>query len=154
MILCSVPHTDLGLLPEARNAVWGGLMTAGAQARSTIGVIISGRCRDIAEHSALQFPVFARGTSTLGQSSFTCASEVNMPLLIGPQGESNAFPAVTVRSGDWIVADEDGVVCITYELESQVIELAAEGRRVDALCMADIKAGKSIQSTFETYRGR
>ena len=127
-------------------------MTAGAQARSAIGVIISGRCRDVAEHNVLQFPVFARGTSTLGQASFTRASEVNTPLLI--EGETNAFPAVTVRPGDWIVADEDGVVCVAHEFELQVIELATEGRRVDAFCMAAIKAGKSIQSTFEEYRRR
>jgi len=129
-------------------------MSEGAQARSAIGVIISGRCRDVAEHRTLQFPVFARGTSTLGQSSFTRASEVNMPLLIGPQGPTSAFPPVTVRPGDWIVADEDGVVCVAHELELQAIQLATEGRRIDTLCMEAIKAGKSIQSTFEAYRGR
>lgn len=40
-------------------------MTAGAQARGALGVVISGRCRDIAEQGALRFPVFSRGTSTL-----------------------------------------------------------------------------------------
>jgi len=133
-------------------------MTAGAQAHSATGVIISGRCRDLAEHRALQFPVFARGTSTLGQSSFTRASEVNITLLIGPQGEvdqgDSVLPAVIVKPNDWIVADEDGVVCVARELESQVIELATEGRRVDELCMADIKAGKTIRSAFEAHRGR
>jgi regulator of RNase E activity RraA len=148
-----IPHIHLGRL-EAKNAVWGGLMTAGAQARSAIGVIISGRCRDVAEHRALQFPVFARGTSTLGQFSFTRASQVNTTLLIKSQGEGDALPAVTVRPGDWIVADEDGVVCVAHDLESQVIELATEGRRTDELCMIDIKAGKGIQSAFEAHRGR
>jgi regulator of RNase E activity RraA len=148
-----VPHVHL-TLPEAKNAVWGGLMTVGAQARSAIGVIVSGRCRDLAELRALQFPVFARGTSTLGQSPFTRASEVNTTLLIGPQGEASALPAVTVEPGDWIVADEDGVVCVARELESQVIKLAIEGRRIDELCMLDIKAGRSIQSAFEAHRGR
>jgi regulator of RNase E activity RraA len=151
-LVCCVPHVDL--VPEAKNAVWGGLMTVGAQARSAIGVVVSGRCRDLAELRALQFPVFARGTSTLGQSSFTRASEVNTTLLIGPQGESSALPAVTVEPGDWIVADEDGVVCVAHDIESQVIKLATEGRRIDKLCMADIKAGKSIQSAFEAHRGR
>jgi len=129
-------------------------MTAGAQARSAIGVIISGRCRDLAEHRALQFPVFARGTSTLGQSSFTRASEVNVALLIKAQGDIGALHAVRVRPGDWIVADEDGVVCVSHELEAQVIDLATEGRRIDELCMADIKAGKGIQSAFQAHRGK
>jgi regulator of RNase E activity RraA len=129
-------------------------MTAGAQARFAIGVIISGLCRDLAEHRALQFPVFARGTSTLGQSSFTRTSEVNVDLLIQPQGDMGTLPPVTVKPGDWIVADQDGVVCVAHELEAQVIDLATEGRRIDALCMADIKAGKGIQSAFQAHRGK
>jgi regulator of RNase E activity RraA len=129
-------------------------MAAGAQARSAIGVVIFGRCRDLAEYRALGFPVFARGTSTLGQSSFTRASEVNTPLLITAQEDAGVFPAVIVRPGDWIVADEDGVVCVPHDLESQVTESAAEGRRIDELCMSDIKAGKGVQSAFEAHRGK
>jgi regulator of RNase E activity RraA len=40
-------------------------MTAGAQARGALGVIISGRCRDLGEHREAGFDVFARGSSTL-----------------------------------------------------------------------------------------
>jgi len=133
-------------------------MTAGAQARSAIGVIISGRCRDLAEHRELQFPVFARGRSTLGQSPFTRPSAVNVPLVIAPQGEQgqadDAFPPVKVEPGDWMVADEDGVVCVPRDLELQVVELAAKGRDVDSSCMEDIKAGKGIQAAFKNHRGK
>ena len=133
-------------------------MTAGAQARCAVGVVISGRCRDVAEHRSARFPVFARGTSTLGQSSFTRPSLVGEPLIIKPrmdveQGDE-AFPAVIVETGDWIVADEDGVVCVPRDVEQQVIELATEGKRVDALCLAHIKAGKGILTAFKTYRGK
>lgn len=57
----AVRDRALPLPPEAKNAVWGGLMTAGAKARGAIGVVISGRCRDLAEHRNAGFPVFARG---------------------------------------------------------------------------------------------
>lgn len=140
---------------EAKNAVWGGLMTAGAQAQGAIGVVISGRCRDIAEHRALKFPVFSRGHSTLGQSSFTQPAAVNIPLTISPQGPgAESFPAVTIEPRDWIVADEDGVVCVPRSLESQVIELATKGRQVDALCMDDIRAGRGVQNSFKLHRGK
>ncbi|TFK44338.1 ribonuclease E inhibitor RraA/Dimethylmenaquinone methyltransferase [Crucibulum laeve] len=140
--------------PEAKSAVWGGLMTAGAQARYATGVIISGRCRDLGEHRSLGFPVFARGHSTLGQSPFTRPSAVNVPLLIAPQGPGAEFPAVRVEPGDWMVADEDGVVCVPSALESKVVELATKGRQVDALCMEDIKAGKGVQASFKLHRGK
>lgn len=130
-------------------------MSAGAQARSAIGVIISGRCRDLAEQRSLGFPVFARGHSTLGQSPFTRPSAVNIPILISsPDAVSEVFPPVKVEPGDWMVGDEDGVVCVPRELESQVVELATRGRQVDDLCMEDIKAGKGIQASFKLHRGK
>jgi len=128
-------------------------MTAGAQAQGAIGVVISGRCRDIGEHRTLEFPVFSRGHSTLGQSSFTQLAAVNGTLTISPQGMgAETFPAVTIEPGDWILADEDGVVCVPRLLASQVIELATKGRQVDSLCMDDIKAGKGVQNSFMLHR--
>jgi len=133
-------------------------MTAGAQPRSAVGVIISGRCRDLAEHRTLNFPVFARGHSTLGQSPFTRPSTVNVPLLIAPQGEGSqgaeAFASVRVEPGDWMIGDEDGVVCVPKDLEDKVLQLAEKGRQVDELCMEDIKAGKGIQASFKAHRGK
>ncbi|KAK0241853.1 ribonuclease E inhibitor RraA/Dimethylmenaquinone methyltransferase [Armillaria nabsnona] len=137
--------------PKLKNAVWGGLMTAGAQARSAVGVIISGRCRDIGEHASLNFPVFSRGHSTLGQSPFTRPSATDVPVVI--QAEDD-FPSVTVHPGDWMVGDKDGVVCVPRDLESKVVELAAKGREVDAKCMTDIQAGKGVQASFKAYRGK
>ncbi|KAH9951546.1 ribonuclease E inhibitor RraA/Dimethylmenaquinone methyltransferase [Amylocystis lapponica] len=133
---------------QAKNAVWGGLMTAGAQARGALGVIISGRCRDLAEHRFAGFPVFSRGHSTLGQSPFTRPSALNVPLTI------NSFPAVRVEPGDWMIADEDGVVCVSPSLTEQVIELATKGREIDERCLEDIKAGTGIQAAFKKHRGK
>ncbi|KAH7108158.1 RraA-like protein [Auriculariales sp. MPI-PUGE-AT-0066] len=138
--------------PQAKNAVWGGLMTAGAQARGVLGVVISGRSRDLAEHLTAKFPVFARGNSTLGQGPFTRPAELNVPLTISPVGDA-ALETVTVHPGDWIVADCDGVVCVPANLVTQVCELAATGRQVDDRCMADIRAGKGITATFSLHRG-
>lgn len=134
-------------------------MTAGAQARGALGVIISGRCRDLAEHRSSNFPVFARGHSTLGQSPFTRPSAVNIPLTIKPVGitegtDGGTFPVVQVNPGDWMVADEDGVVCVPVDLVSQVLELAAKGREVDEKCMVDIRAGLGVQASFKKHRGK
>ncbi|KAF9227354.1 RraA-like protein [Gyrodon lividus] len=140
-----------------KNAVWGGLMTAGAQAREAVGVVISGRCRDLAEHRAAGFPVFARGHSTLGQSPFVRPSAINVPLVIQPQGTAagpDAFPAIRVEPGDWIVADEDGVVCVPKDMADKVAELAATGRDNDARALEDIKAGKGVQASLKKHRGK
>ncbi|KAJ7218102.1 ribonuclease E inhibitor RraA/Dimethylmenaquinone methyltransferase [Mycena pura] len=141
---------------QAQNAVWGGLMSAGAIARAAVGVVISGRCRDLAEHRALGFPVFARAHSTLGQQPFTRPSAINVPLIITPPSVTSdyTFPSVTVEPGDIIVADEDGVVCVPQAMEAQVADKAELAKSIDALCMVDIQAGKGIQATFAKYRGK
>ena len=148
---------DVHVESDTKNAVWGGLMTAGAQARDVLGVVISGRCRDLAEHRAAAFPVFARGHSTLGQSPFVRPSAVNVPLVIRPQDNADGpdtFPAVTVEPGDWIVADEDGVVCVPKDVVDKVVEVAMIGREIDARVLEDITAGKGVQASFKLHRGR
>ncbi|KAI5123925.1 hypothetical protein M0805_006342 [Coniferiporia weirii] len=140
--------------PEAKNAVWGGLMTAGAQARGALGVVVSGRVRDLAEQRELQFPLFARGHSTLGQSPFTRPAAVQVPLVVQPQPAECGFPAITVNPGDLVVGDEDGVVCVPKEMVEDVIRLAEKGRDVDARCMEDIKAGLGVQESFRKHRGK
>ncbi|KAF8919916.1 RraA-like protein [Mucidula mucida] len=127
--------------PNIKNAVWGGLMTAGAQARAAVGVVISGRCRDLAEHANLKFPVFSRGHSTLGQSPFTRPSAVDVQVTIAAESD---FPTITVNPGDWIVGDRDGVVCVPRDLRD----------KIDELCMADIQQGKGVQASFKEHRGK
>ena len=130
-------------------------MTAGAQARGVVGVIISGRCRDIGEHRASQFPVFARGQSTLGQSPFTRPAAVNVPIVIAPRGDGAAeFAAVRVEPGDWMVGDEDGVVCVPKDMVDRVVGLAEKGKAIDAKCLEDIRAGNGVQASFKLHRGK
>lgn len=133
-------------------------MTAGAKSRGAQGVVISGRCRDLAEHRSSNFSVFARGHSTLGQSPFTRPSAVNVPVTISPEGvvadTKSAFAPATVNPGDIVVADEDGVVFVTPDLAADVLRLAEKGREVDARCMADIQAGVGVQEAFKRHRGK
>ncbi|KZT10713.1 RraA-like protein [Laetiporus sulphureus 93-53] len=157
----TAPHGSVIVIdapPHVKNAVWGGLMTAGAKARGAIGVVISGRCRDLAEHRSSAFPVFARAHSTLGQSPFTRPSAVNVPLTIAPDfGGANVqdpLPAVRVEPGDYVVADEDGVVSVPRNMAERVVQLAEKGREVDSRCMEDIVAGSGVQEAFKRHRGK
>ncbi|KDQ21641.1 hypothetical protein BOTBODRAFT_26073 [Botryobasidium botryosum FD-172 SS1] len=149
--------------PSVKSAVWGGLMTAGAQVQGVRGVVIDGRCRDIAEHRAAQFPVFARGRSTLGQGTFTHPSEINVPITIdvptsvNPSSNTEVvkpFMEAEVNPGDIVVADVDGVVWVPPELVEVVAEKCKVSREVDAKCLEDIRAGKGIAYSFKTWRGK
>jgi len=139
----------------AQNAVWGGLMTAGAQARGVLGAVVSGRVRDVTEHRAAEFSVFARGTSTVGQAQFTRVAEVQAPVAVdvNPQ-QLGRLPVVTVNPGDLLVADENGVVCVPKALEENVLRLAWKGREVDAACLKDIQSGMGVAESFRRHRGK
>ncbi|VDB98106.1 unnamed protein product [Peniophora sp. CBMAI 1063] len=137
---------------SAQNAVWGGLMTLGAQSRNCLGTIVHGRIRDTSEHIAASYPLYALGTSTVGQSPHTRASEVQVPLVVN-SGEGG-LPGVEVRPGDILVADEDGVVCVPREVEGKVEELARKGRKVDERCAEDIRRGVGVQEAFRRHRGK
>lgn len=127
-------------------------MSAGAQSRGVLGVIIDGRCRDLTEHRALGFPVFSRGQSTLGQSSFSRPSALNVPITIHPLN-TDTYAPTEVLPDDIILADIDGVVCIPKDLVGRVVEMCGLAREIDERCMADIKAGKGIKETFKKWRG-
>ena len=126
-------------------------MTAGAQARGVLGAVVSGRVRDVAEHRAAGFSVFARGTSTVGQAQFIRVAEVQVPVAVNLDG---GLPIVTVNPGDLLVADENGVVCVPKALEENVLRLASKGRDVDAGCLKDIQSGISVAESFRRHRGK
>jgi len=159
---------------NSKNAVWGGLMTARAKVQGIKGVVIDGRCRDLAEHRAADYLVFARGHSVLGQSTFTRASRIQVPITIHPgmNAESNvecdpeittreegkqdlcSFPPTTVNPYDIILGDEDGVVVIPHQEIHQVLELCTRNTRIDQQCLQALKAGHTIADTFLQFRGK
>lgn len=130
-------------------------MTAGAQARGVLGVVVSGRVRDVAEHQAAAFAVFARGTSTVGQAPFTRVAEVQVPVAVNADSQQHGgLPVVTVNPDDFLVADDDGVVCVPKQLEKEVLRLASKGREVDARCLRDIQSGIGVAESFRRYRSK
>lgn len=148
---------------NTRSAVWGGLMTARAQARGVKGVVLDGCCRDLAEHWQANMAIFARGHSTLGQSPFTRPSRLGEAVTIHtphtPDGSSNArvdppFPCLTVNSSDIVLADVDGVVIVPRSQVIEAVELAKKGREVDAKCLADLKKGRGVRETFKKHRSK
>jgi regulator of RNase E activity RraA len=131
-------------------------MTAGAQARGVLGAVVSGRVRDVTEHRAAGFPVFARGTSTVGQAHFTRVAEVQVPVAVNIDPRQLGGPPVvaTVNPGDLLLADENGVVCIPKAQEKDVLRLASKGRVVDAACLKDIQSGIGVAESFRRHRGK
>jgi 4-hydroxy-4-methyl-2-oxoglutarate aldolase len=81
---------------------WGEVLTTAAEMAGIIGLIIDGTVRDLAALEKHRFPVFARGVGLRGASK-TGPGATGATIFLGD---------VRVASGDWVVADVDGVVAI------------------------------------------
>jgi 3-hexulose-6-phosphate synthase/6-phospho-3-hexuloisomerase len=119
---------------DATPAMWGELATHSAMVKGVAGLVVWGAIRDTPEIARLKFPAF---------SSKVCANagepkgfgEINVGITVAGQ---------TVRPGDWIVGDDDGVMVLPKE---QAVELA--NRAMDVLekenrMRGEIDAGKTL----------
>lgn len=94
------------------NAVIGDVICTKARHRGIAGFVIDGFVRDLPAIAALDFPVFARGSTAIGPSHGG-PGEINYPVCCG---------GVVVNPGDIIVADGGGVVVVPSEISSSLLE--------------------------------
>ncbi|MBA3243876.1 MAG: RraA family protein [Actinobacteria bacterium] len=97
---------------EISHALVGGLMRLAALARGVAGFVIDGAIRDVVEWGEGEIPVFARGHSHRGPSK-DGPGEINVPI---------ACAGLAVTPGDLVLGDADGVVAVSPERLSQLLE--------------------------------
>ena len=99
---------------DLNSALMGTLMFSACKKLGIAGVVIDGAARDSAEVEGLGFPVFCVGTCPNGPTK-KVAGRIGHPISVG---------GVPVRSGDFILADDDGVVIVEREQLASLIPLA------------------------------
>jgi 4-hydroxy-4-methyl-2-oxoglutarate aldolase len=96
----SVLVVDAAAVPE--RGFWGEVLTTGAQARGLVGLVIDGGVRDVSALQARRFPVFSALVALRGATK-NGPGAVGRPVVVGD---------IEVATGDWIVADADGVTAV------------------------------------------
>lgn len=112
-------------------ALMGTIMFTACKQLGIAGVVVDGAVRDSLETEELGFPVFSVGTNPNGPTKLV-PGRIGHPVTVG---------GVTVRPGDFVLGDADGVVVVERDKIESLLPLAAKKVKDEADRIAGIKKG-------------
>lgn len=122
-----------------RYALWGELMSTAARARGAVGAVLAGYTRDTHAILDMDFPVFSYGSYAQDQRGRGRVVDFRTTLNIG---------SVTIRPGDIVFGDIDGVVVLPSEIEEEVVNRALERARTERTAKRLLGEGAPAESVF------
>jgi 3-hexulose-6-phosphate synthase/6-phospho-3-hexuloisomerase len=124
------------------SAVWGELATRSCMNKGIAGVIIDGAVRDVDDIVRLDFPVFAKKVvPNAGEPKGF--GEINVKIVCG---------GVEVNPGDWIIADDNGVMVLPKRRAYEIARRALEVKKHEDRIRAEIECGKTLAEIVELYK--
>ena len=123
-------------------ALWGELMSTCAINQGAAGAVVNGYHRDTQGILDLNFPTFSHGRYAQDQRprgkviDFRCTIKMD---------------STTVRPGDLVFGDLDGVCIVPREIEKEVIEAAWEKAHSEKRVFEAIKGGMGAQASWDKF---
>ncbi|MFI6576406.1 RraA family protein [Nocardiopsis sp. NPDC050513] len=115
------------------------IIAVAARTRGVVGIVLDGCVRDIAAIAHSELPVFGAGVA-VREAGHEAGGAVGQQISMSAAGGPGPLP---VRRGDWIVADDDGVVCLPRGQVSTIIADTVSGITRDRALVEAVHAGES-----------
>jgi len=134
-----VVYQDLDDPPLA--ATFGEIMCTTYKAFGAAGIITSGAARDLDQVRRIEFPAFSNGAVCSHGYSHTL--DLMVAVRVG---------GLTVRPGDLLHADGNGVVSVPPEIASEIPQAAAEFARAESITLDYLRSGPPELRSFAQAR--
>jgi regulator of RNase E activity RraA len=123
-------------------ALWGELMSMAATNRGAVGAVVNGYSRDTKGILAQNFACFSMGRYSQDQRPRGKVVDFRCTIKFGD---------VTVRPGDIVFGDLDGVCIVPKEIETEVFTQAFEKARGEKRVFEAIKGGMKAQESWDKF---
>lgn len=120
-------------------AVWGELASWSCKMKGIEGVVIDGAARDVDDIRAMDFAVFARHV----------VPNAGEPKGFGEIGAEIRCGGQTVRSGDWVIGDDMGVVVVPQEEAQEIANRALDVKEHENRLREEIQRGSSLSKVLK-----
>jgi regulator of RNase E activity RraA len=134
VVVCQPENHEIALMGE--------LSSEALKHRGIRGYVVDGGCRDTAFIRHLGFPVYCR---------FTTPRDIVGRWLTDELGGAVRIGDVTVATGDFLLADRDGVVVLPGRRAGEIVEAAEDAAKVESKVRAAILAGDDPEQAYLQY---
>jgi regulator of RNase E activity RraA len=110
--------------------------------RGSTGAIVDACTRDVKKIIQMGFPVFTRGIKPLDSQGRGYLEAYDIPIRCGD---------VTVRPGEIVFGDIDGIVAIPREVEDEVLSRAVEKVTGENNTRRELLQGKLLMDVYKKY---
>jgi 4-hydroxy-4-methyl-2-oxoglutarate aldolase len=122
----------LSMLEPAPVALIGELLATQVKVRGAAAILVDGSVRDVSELVELGLPIWTRFIRVRGATK-TKIGELNTAVTVG---------GAQISTGDIMVLDADGVVCVKRERAEEVLRASEERLRREAVLREKLLAGE------------
>ena len=118
---------------------WGGILSLAAKLRAIEGIVADGPVRDIDEARAYDLPIYSRSLTARTARGRIVEEATNVDVRIGES---------TVAPGDYVLADNSGVVFIAAASIEPVLDAAEEIASREAAMAKALLDGQSVSTVM------